>query len=135
MQKFNLTIALISFLLLVYTIKVLGDVGEEVEVTSGAVTALSCAREAQKTGQLELLSTCPLDEAQSGFVIFDIAEKKIYQISGAKVYHFELARAFGGGSIDFSGKVKIEIDEITEVEVEDYSVNPKPKPGAFKGCL
>lgn len=135
MKKIFSIIGLSGTLMIFYTIKVFAEMGEEIEVSSGAVTALSCAKEAQRTGNLELLLACPPDEAQTGFVIFDIAEKKIYRISGAKVYHFELARAFAGGSIDFSGVIKSENEELVEVEVNEYSVTPKPKPGAFKGCL
>jgi hypothetical protein len=111
------------------------DLGEEVELSSGAVTALSCAKEALNSGKLDLLSSCPLSESENGFVVFDVAEKKIYKLSSTNVYTFELARAFGGGSIDFTGKIISEKDGVAEVEVKEYSVTPKAKPGSFKGCL
>jgi hypothetical protein len=113
------------------------DLGEEVEVTSGSVTGLSCALEAQKGADLAVLGSCPLSEARSEIVVFDVAEKQIYRLSTKKVFRYELEKAYGGGSIDFSGKV-VAIDKktgIATVDVGEYSVNRKPKPGAFKGCL
>ena len=74
------------------------------------------------------------DTAQ-GLVVFDVAEKTIYRLAPKKVHRYELESAFGGGSIDFSGTVVAVNSGIPEVEVKDYSVNRRPKPGAFKGCL
>ncbi len=51
---------------------------------------------------------------------------------------FGVARAaYGGGSVDITGKVKSidKKDKVPLVEVTEYRVTPKPKPGAFKGCL
>jgi hypothetical protein len=116
-------------------------VGEEVELTSGAVTALSCAKRALAENKLEYLSSCPVSEVASGYAVFDVAEKAIYQLSDKNVYLFELERSFGGGSIDFTGKVaKVIKDkktgtEINVVDVSEYSITQKPKPGSFKGCL
>jgi hypothetical protein len=110
--------------------------GEEVEVTAGAVTALSCALESQRTGDLTLLGSCPLQEAQKEIVVVDVAEQQIYRISRKKVRRFELEQAFGGGSIDFAGKVKaVDKAGVATVDVEEYTLTPKPKAGAFKGCL
>jgi hypothetical protein len=131
-KNFSLT-CLVSLVLV--TSHLAAEVGEEVELSSGAVTALSCAKEAMATGKLDLLSSCPLSEAQAGFVVFDVAEKKIYRLSGGLIYTFELARAFAGGSIDFTGKIINEKDGVAEVAVTEYSVTPKVKPGSFKGCL
>ena len=111
--------------------------GEEVEVTSGAVTALSCALAARDSGNLDALGDCPLSEATKEIVVFDVAEKQIYRLSKKAVHRFELEKAFAGGSIDFSGVV-VAVDaksEIATVDVEEYSVMARPKPGAFKGCL
>jgi hypothetical protein len=110
--------------------------GEEVEVTSGAVTALSCAVRAMKSGNLDLLNACPMIEAQKEIVVFDVAEKQIYRISKKAVHRFELESAFGGGSIDFTGVV-IAVDEsgTATVDVSEYSVMARPRAGAFKGCL
>lgn len=111
--------------------------GEEVDITAGAVTALSCALEARKTGRLELLSSCPLSEARGDLVVFDVQEKEIYRISKKKVFRYELEEAFGGGSIDLTGKVA-KVDKKTRVavvDVEEYSITKKPKAGSFKGCL
>lgn len=109
--------------------------GEDVEISSAAVTALSCAQEAKKTGNLELLSSCPMSEALKGYVIFDVAEKKIYLLSEKNIYLHELEKAYGGGSIDVEGEIVAKRDSIPVIEVKEYSVNARPKPGAFKGCL
>jgi hypothetical protein len=114
------------------------DVKEEVEVTAGAVTALSCALEAQKTKDLTLLgSVCPMSEVKSGLVIVDVAEMEIYQPSAKKVARHELESAFGGGSVDFEGVV-VSVDKKTGlavVDVGEYTVAKKKKAGGFKGCL
>ena len=111
--------------------------GEEVEVTSGVVTGTSCALEAREKGDLRLLTSCPPAEAQKGMVVFDVAEKRIYRLSEKKVLRFMLESAYGGGSIDFTGKT-VKVDPrsaIATVDVADFSITKKPKAGAFKGCL
>jgi hypothetical protein len=110
---------------------------EEVEVTAGVVTGVECALAARAKGNLGLLSSCPPVEAAKGIVVFDIAEKRIYRLSSKKLARWQLERAFGGGSIDFTG-TEVKVDpktEIATVAVNDFSITPKPKPGAFKGCL
>lgn len=110
--------------------------GEEVEVTAGVVTALSCAQAALKTGDLSLLNACPLGEARKEIVVVDVAEKRIYRISTKKVLRSELERAFGGGSIDFQGVVsRVDGASVATVDVSTYSVTRKLKAGSFKGCL
>ncbi len=113
------------------------EVGEEVEVTSGVVTGERCALQAREKGELRLLTSCPPAEAQKGLVVFDVAERRIYRIAEKKVFRWQLESAFGGGSIDFTGKtVKVDPKSaIATVEISDYSITRKPKPGAFKGCL
>lgn len=111
--------------------------GDEVDITSGAVTALACAIIARDEGNLEALNSCPLEEAQKGIVVFDVEERQIYQLDTKKVRRFELEKAFAGGSIDFAAVVK-KVDGksgVAQVVVDDYSVTAKPKAGAFKGCL
>lgn len=109
---------------------------EEVEVTAGAVTALTCALQAQKTGDLSLLTSCPLSEAASGLVVFDVAEQQIYATTKKRVAQHELETAFGGGSIDFSGVVqKVDKAGVAFVDVAEYSITKKKKAGSFKGCL
>jgi hypothetical protein len=109
---------------------------EEVEVTAGAVTSLSCALAAQKTGDLSLLNACPLSETKTGIVIFDVAEKQIYMTSKKKVARHELESAYGGGSIDFVALVKsVNKAGIATVDVSEYSITKKKKAGSFKGCL
>jgi len=114
------------------------DKGEEVELESGQVTALSCAKKTLETGDLNALTGCPPSEAQHGLVVYDVAEKQIYKIAGKKVHTYELEKAFAGGSIDFTGvvvKAKDKKDGVPVVAVKSYSITPKPKPGSFKGCL
>ena len=113
------------------------DVGEEVEVTSGVVTGESCAVRAREKGELRVLTSCPPAEAAKGLVVFDVAERRIYRIAEKKVHRYQLESAFGGGSIDFSGKtVKVDAkSQIATVEVSEFSIAKKPKPGGFKGCL
>jgi hypothetical protein len=111
--------------------------GDEVEVTAGVVTGLRCALEARAKGNLKVLTSCPPVEATRGLVVFDVAEKRIYGLSAKKVRRTELESAFGGGSIDFTG-VEVKVDpktEVATVDVKEYSVAKRPKPGAFKGCL
>jgi hypothetical protein len=125
---------------------------EEVDVTAGAVTALACAQQAFATGDLSLLgSACPLSEVKSGLVIVDVAEQQIYIPTPAKpkkgsrvktdgdkktIAAHQLESAFGGGSIDFTGVVVV-VDKagVATVDVTEFTVNKKKKPGSFKGCL
>jgi len=110
--------------------------GEEVELSSAPVTALSCAQKAVETGKLEPLTNCPLEETQGGLVVFDVAEMTFYRLDKKGARTSDLERAFGGGSVDITGKVKrVEKDKVAVVEVSELRVTPKPKPGAFKGCL
>lgn len=113
------------------------DPGDEVELSSAPVTALSCAQEAAKTGNLDRITACPLEETAKGLVVFDVAEKQIYRLSKKTVRQSDLDRAYGGGSIDVTGVVKAidKKDQVPVVEVSEYRVTPKPKAGAFKGCL
>ncbi len=125
---FGLTLLILLFSNFVFA-------GEEVEISSAAVTALSCAEAAQRTGNLELLSSCPMVEAVNGYVVFDVAEKKIYHLSDKNIYLYDLEKAYGGGSIDVEGEIVGNRESIPIIEVKEYSVNARPKPGAFKGCL
>jgi hypothetical protein len=111
------------------------DVGDDVDITSGIVTTLPSAMAAQKSGKLTDLAAYRMADTAQGLVVFDVAEKTIYRLAPKKVHRYELESAFGGGSIDFSGTVVAVNSGIPEVEVKDYSVNRRPKPGAFKGCL
>jgi hypothetical protein len=113
------------------------DVGDEVEVTAGVVTGLSCALKARESGELRRLTACPPAEAQKELVVFDVAERQIYRIAAKVVRRSALESAVGGGSIDFTGTaVKMDAkQEIATVEVVEYSIAKKPKAGAFKGCL
>jgi hypothetical protein len=111
--------------------------GQEVEVTAGVVTGLSCALAARENGNLRLLSACPPAESKGGMVVFDVAEKRIYALSSKKVRRSQLESAYGGGSIDFTG-TEVKTDpktKVVTVDVTEYSVTKKPKAGAFKGCL
>lgn len=115
----------------------LPPVGEEIDVTAGAVTATSCAYVARDQGDLRALTGCDLAEATKEIVVYDVAEKQIYRLVGKQVARWQLEGAFGGGSVDFIGKVT-RVDKkagIAVVEVEELTVTPKPKAGGFKGCL
>ncbi len=119
------------------TVAFAAEPGEEVELSSAPVTGLACAKKAIETGKLDLLSTCPLDEAPRGIVVFDVAEMQYYQLDAKSIRISQLERAYGGGSIDVTGTVK-SVDKKTglvTVKVTEYRVTPKPKAGAFKGCL
>lgn len=111
--------------------------GEEVELSSAPVTALACAQKAAATGKLDLITACPLEETKTGLVVFDVAERQIYRLSRKTVRRSDLERAYGGGALDLTGAVKGvgKKDGIPEVEVKEYRVTPRPKAGAFKGCL
>jgi hypothetical protein len=111
--------------------------GEEVEVTAGVVTGTSCALRAREKGDLRVLTSCPPAEAHKELVVFDVAERRIYRVAEKKVFRYQLESAFGGGSIDFTGRT-VKVDpksEIATVEVAEFSIAKKPKAGAFKGCL
>jgi hypothetical protein len=112
------------------------ELGDEVELSSAPVTSLSCAKKVVETGKLSLLTSCPLDETKTGLVVFDVAEMTFYRLD-KKVRLSDLERAYGGGAVDVTGKVtKVDAKEkIAEVQVSELRVTPKPKPGAFKGCL
>lgn len=113
------------------------DVGEEIDVTAGVVTGLSCALQVRQSGELKRLNACPPAEVKKDLVVFDVAEKAIYRIAEKKVHRYQLEGAFGGGSIDFTGKA-VAVDarqDIATVEVDEFSVAKKKKAGAFKGCL
>jgi hypothetical protein len=112
--------------------------GEEVDISSAAVTALTCALQARDHGDLEALNNCPLSEALGEIVVYDVADEQIYRFAKTKTGPklFELEKAFAGGSIDFAGVVKtVDKDAVAEVGIETYTVTPKPKAGHFKGCL
>ena len=110
--------------------------GEDVDVTAGVVTGLECALAAREKGDLRKLTSCPPLEAKKDLVVYDVAERRIYRIAAKKVFRYQLESAFGGGSIDFSGKaVKVDANEVATVEVAEYSIAKKPKAGTFKGCL
>lgn len=111
--------------------------GEEVEVTSGVVTGLSCALEARAKGELKGLTSCPPAEGAKEMVVFDVAEKRIYRLAGKKLFRWQLESAFGGGSIDLAGTT-VKVDprtDVATVDVKEFSIARKPKPGSFKGCL
>lgn len=111
------------------------DVGDEVELSSAPVTSLSCAQRVVESGKLDWLTSCPLEQTKTGLVVFDVAEMTFYRLD-AKVRVSELERAYGGGSVDVTGKVTgVAKDKVAVVAVDALRVTPKPKPGAFKGCL
>lgn len=113
------------------------EAGEEVELSSAPVTGLACAQKALATGKLDLLTSCPLEEATKGIVVFDVAEMAFYALDKKTIRTSDLERAFGGGSLDVTGTVNA-VDKktgVATVKVTEFRVTPKPKAGAFKGCL
>ncbi|SNZ08992.1 hypothetical protein SAMN06265182_1444 [Persephonella hydrogeniphila] len=118
----------------------------EVEFTSAVITAISCAKEAEESGEFEVLASCPPHKAFEGIqdiydnppkiVVFDVTEGEYYYIKPTKdsVYWSDLLEGFGG-SIDGSGVIVGEKDGISVVKLEEFEITPKPKPGFFKGCL
>lgn len=110
-------------------------VGDEIEVSSAPVTAISCAKIAEETGKVDGLNSCSMAEAIHGYAVVDVAEKVAYQFAPKNIHTYEIEKAFGGGSIDFEGVIVGEKDGVQIVEVKEYTVNPKPKAGGFKGCL
>lgn len=115
----------------------LPSAGEEMDVTAAAVTALSCATRARDQGNLGALTGCAYAEAQREIVVYDVAEKLVYRLQGKLVQRWQLEGAFGGGSVDFVGRVR-GVDKktgVVTVEVAEWTVTPKPKAGSFKGCL
>ncbi len=129
---------LLALLVLAWTETALASSpGEEIEVTAGVVTGRRCALDARARNDLTLLTSCPPAEGKKELVVFDVADKRIYRLSSKKVLLYQLESAFGGGSIDFTGR-SVKVDpksEIATVDVSDFSITKKPKPGAFKGCL
>lgn len=112
-------------------------VGEELDITSAPVTGLRCALKVQETGDLSLLTTCPLSEAQYGIVAYSVMEEVIIHLDEKSVARYELESAYGGGSIDAFGEVTAVDPEtgILTLTVEEHLVTKKPKAGGFKGCL
>ena len=78
------------------------DVGEEVQVTAGVVTGLSCALQAREKGELKVLTACPPAEAAKELVVFDVAERAIYRIAPKLVRRSQLEAAFGFLATEYS---------------------------------
>ncbi len=118
----------------------------EVELTSAVITAESCAKEYEETGNSDILTACPPHKAFEGvqdiynnppkLVVVDITEEEVYKVKVSKdsVYYYELLEGFGG-SIDLEGEIVGKENGIPVIKVSEYEITPKPKPGFFKGCL
>ena len=107
----------------------------EVELYSAVITARSCAREMAQTGNLSIIDTCPpMQAALTGFALYDTMEEQAYMLDPNKVYKFELELGFGG-SVDIYGEIKGTSDGLPVITPEEYTITPRPKPDAFKGCL
>ena len=107
----------------------------EVELYSAVITARSCAKEMAETGNLGIIDTCPpMQAALTGFALYDTMEEQAYMLDPQKVYRFELELGFGG-SVDIYGEIKSTSDGLPVITPEEYTITPRPKPGAFKGCL
>ncbi len=108
---------------------------DEVELYSAAVTAYPCAAKAAKKGKATIADGCsPMSTLTHGFALLDPSEKKVYLVKKGAIYGFEMEHGFGG-RMDISGTVVGTKAGLPVIEPESYSITPKPKPGAFKGCL
>ncbi|EDP74039.1 hypothetical protein [Hydrogenivirga sp. 128-5-R1-1] len=124
------------------------DDDNEVDLTSAVITALSCAKQAEESGEFAVLSSCPPHAAFEGIpadkiytaapkiVIFDVTEGEFYLVQPNEYLTYsDLLEGFGG-SLDGTGVVVGEKDGIPVLKFEEeVSITPKPKPGFFKGCL
>ncbi|RMA96153.1 hypothetical protein [Hydrogenothermus marinus] len=124
------------------------DEDNEIDLTSAVITAESCAKEAEETGEFSVLSSCPPHKAFEGIpadkiytaapkvVVFDVTEGEYYYVKPTKdgVTYSELLEGFGG-TLDGSGVIVGEKNGISIVKFEEVDITPKPKPGFFKGCL
>ena len=122
------------------------DEDNEVEFTSATITALACAKEAEETGDVDSLISCPPHKAWEGvkdiytgepkIVVFDVTEEAYYYVQASKdsVYYYELLEGYDG-SMDASGVIVGKKDGIPVLKLDEYEITPKPKPGFFKGCL
>ncbi|MDQ7055863.1 MAG: hypothetical protein Q9M89_05080 [Persephonella sp.] len=144
--------ALYSPAVLVHSVYAQEEIAEEdeedneVEFTSAVITALSCAKEAEESGEFDVLASCPPHKAFEGvkdiydnppqIVVFDVTEEEYFYVQPSKdsIYYSDLLEGFGG-SIDGTGMVIGEKDGIPVVKLEEFEITPKPKPGFFKGCL
>lgn len=130
----------------VYAEETADDEDNEVEFISAVITALSCAKEAEESGEFEVLASCPPHKAFEGIkdiydnppqiVVFDVTEGEYYYVKPSKdsIYYSDLLEGFGG-SIDGIGMIIGEKDGIPVVKLDEFEITPKPKPGFFKGCL
>jgi len=111
------------------------DGEEEVELYSAVLTAASCAVALAEGADPSLVTFCsPADAVTGRFALFDPAEQQVYLLQLGSIYRFQLEQGFGG-SMDIFGMVVGVRDGLPVIKPEEYSITPKPKPGAFKGCL
>ena len=111
------------------------DGDEDVELFSAVLTARTCAEALMEHGDMRSVSTCsPLEAAINGYALFDPMEDEVYLIEAGSIRQFELERGFGGRA-DLSGLVIGTLDDTPVIRPDEYFITPKPKPGAFKGCL
>jgi len=108
---------------------------DEVELFSAAITAVPCARKAAKAGAMSGLSQCsPRLAATRGLALVDPQEKGIYLVEAKGVHAYEMEQGFKG-AMDISGTIIGQRGGIPVIKPEEYTIRPKPKAGAFKGCL
>ncbi|MCB9737891.1 MAG: hypothetical protein H6747_01410 [Deltaproteobacteria bacterium] len=111
------------------------DEEEEVELYSAQLTAYPCAVRAAKEGTAVIGPECsPMEAVTHGFALLDPQEKKVFLVKEGSVYRFELEHGFGG-RVDISGNVVGTRGGVPVIAPESYTITPKPKAGAFKGCL
>ena len=145
-----LSIAILGTFLVLAPNTVLADEDDEedneIDLTSAVITAESCAKEYEETGNSDVLTSCPPHKAFEGvkdiydgnpkIVVVDVTEGEVYKVKVGKdtVYYYELLEGFGG-SLDGEGEIVGKDGDIPVVKFSEYEITPKPKPGFFKGCL
>ncbi|MEY3015203.1 MAG: hypothetical protein RIT45_3938 [Pseudomonadota bacterium] len=108
---------------------------EEVELYSAQLTAYPCAVRAAREGSAVIGPECsPMDTLTHGFALLDPAEKKVFLVKAESIYRFELEHGFGG-RVDISGTIVGTRGGVPVIAPESYTITPKAKAGAFKGCL
>lgn len=108
---------------------------DEAELYGAVITATSCAERMVAEGGADVIARCaPLEAAKTGFALYEPGERALFFLKQDSLYRFELERGFGG-SIDVSGAIIGKKSNAPVIDPEEYTITPRAKPGAFKGCL
>lgn len=107
----------------------------DVELFSAVITAGSCAVRMADEGNLGIVWTCPpVETYHSFFGLYEPVEGLAYYVDEGTIPTYELEAGFAG-AIDLTGRVIGARGGVPVVVVDSYTIRPRPKPGAFKGCL